>query len=139
MIEALITGAAIGIVGCLGGQGVMMKLNSADTKKLESRVAALETREVVLKDSEFMSRSEMQEFMNGFATQAQGVINEQYASMMQQIQMVSTGVRQNEQAARIAEARAQAMAPPAQPQMNVAAIQEMMQSIQNLESRVGGG
>lgn len=115
-----------------------MKLNSADTKKLESRVAELEAREVVLKDSEFMSRSEMQEFMNGFATQAQGVINEQYASMMQQIQMVSTGVRQNEQAARIAEARAQAMAPPAQPQFNVASIAEMQQKIDLMQSQIGG-
>ena len=138
MIEALITGAAIGIVGCLGGQGVMMKLNSNDTQKLEGRVAELEAREVVLKDAEFMSRSEMQEFMNGFAAQAQGVINEQYASMMQQIQMVSTGVRQNEQAARIAEARAQAMAPPAQPQMNVAAIAEMQQKIDLMQSQIGG-
>ena len=138
MIEALITGAAIGIVGCLGGQGVMMKLNSNDTQKLEGRVAELEAREVVLKDAEFMSRSEMQEFMNGFAAQAQGVINEQYASVMQQIQMVNTGVRQSEQAARIAEARAQAMAPSMQPQMNAIAMQEMKQQIDNMQKQIGG-
>ena len=135
MIEALVTGAAIGIVGCLGGQGVMMKLNQQDTKKLEGRVAELETREVVLKDAEFISRTEVQSAFDGMAKVMQQALTDQGIQLQQ---MVSTGVRQNEQAARIAEARAMAMAPPAQPQMNVAAIAEMQQKIDLIQSQIGG-
>jgi len=133
VIESLITGAAIGLVGCLGGQGVMMKLQQGDSNKLAERVAELEAKELVLKDEDYIGRSELQELMNGFAAQTQQALNDQYTALAQQVMMTQ---EQNAKAVRVAEARAKVAAPPAQPP--AADMQEMMNRFEQLQRQING-
>ena len=133
MIEALVTGAAIGIVSCLGGQGVMMKLHQFDAKKLEERIAELETKELVLKDDEYIPRSEVQTAMTGLAEATQQALNDQAAAMVSMMQQASA---ENAKAVRVAEARAQVSAP-SNGAMNVQAAQQMREQIEALQRQVG--
>ena len=133
MIESLITGAAIGIVGCLGGQGVMMKLQQTGSNKLAERVAELESKELVVKDAEFIGRSELQELMNGFATQTQQALNDQYTALAQQVMMSQ---EQNAKAVRVAEARTRQV-----PQQQAPApeqMAQMMEKFEALQRQIGG-
>jgi len=133
VIEALVTGAAIGIVSCLGGQGVMMKLHQFDAKKLEERIAELETKELVLKDDEYIPRSEVQTAMTGLAEATQQALNDQAAAMVSMMQQASA---ENAKAVRVAEARAQASAP-SNGAMNIQAAQQMREQIEALQRQVG--
>lgn len=133
VIEALVTGAAIGIVGCLGGQGVMMKLQQLDAKKLETRITELEAKELVLKDDEYIPRSEVQTAMTGLAEATQQALNDQAAAMVSMMQQASA---ENAKAVRVAEARAQASAP-SNGAMNVQAAQQMREQIEALQRQVG--
>jgi len=133
VIEALVTGAAIGIVSCLGGQGVMMKLHQFDAKKLEERIAELETKELVLKDDEYIPRSEVQTAMTGLAEATQQALNDQAAAMVSMMQQASA---ENAKAVRVAEARAQVSAP-SNGAMNVQAAQQMREQIEALQRQVG--
>ena len=133
MIEALVTGAAIGIISCLGGQGVMMKLHQFDAKKLEDRIAELETKELVLKDDEYIPRSEVQTAMTGLAEATQQALNDQAAAMVSMMQQASA---ENAKAVRVAEARAQVSAP-SNGAMNVQAAQQMREQIEALQRQVG--
>lgn len=133
MIEALVTGAAIGIAGCLGGQGVMMKLNSVSNKELELRVKELEAKELVI-EGDFIGRKEVQQALDGMAQVMQQALVEQGQGLQQ---MINQSAQKNAQAVRVAEARAQAVAPTAPP-MNVAQIQELMGRMESMEGRLGG-
>lgn len=133
VIEALVTGAAIGIISCLGGQGVMMKLHQFDAKKLETRITELETKELVLKDDEYIPRSEVQTAMTGLAEATQQALNDQAAAMVSMMQQASA---ENAKAVRVAEARAQVSAP-SNGAMNVQAAQQMREQIEALQRQVG--
>ena len=49
----------------------MLKLQKGDSLKLSERVTELETKELIVKDEDYIGRSEIQELMNGFAAQTQ--------------------------------------------------------------------
>lgn len=140
VIEALVTGAAIGIISCLGGQGVMMKLHQFDAKKLETRITELETKELVLKDDEYIPRSEVQTAMTGLAEATQKALNDQAAAMNDQaaamLSMMQQASAENAKAVRVAEARAQVSAP-SNGVMNVQAAQQMREQIEALQRQVG--
>ena len=136
MIESLITGAAIGIIGCLGGQGVMLKLQKADSLKLSERVTELETKELIVKDEDYIGRAEIQELMNGFAAQTQQALNDQYTALAQQVMMSQ---EQTAKAVRVSEARTRSVAasvPPQQP--SAADMQQMMDKFADLQRQIGG-
>jgi hypothetical protein len=134
VIDSLIAGAAIGIISCLGGQGVMMKLNNSDARKLGARVEQLETREVVLKDQDFIGRKEVQQALDGMAQVMQQALVEQSQGLQQ---MIVQSSQKNAQAVRVAEARAQAVAP-MQPQANTAQVQELLARFEQMERQIGG-
>lgn len=133
MIEALVTGAAIGIVGCLGGQGMMMRLQQFDAKKLESRLAELEAKELVVRN-DFIGRAEVQQALDGFAKATQQVLVEQGEGVKQ---LIAQSAAENAKVVRVAEARAQATAP-MQPAMSVGQVQDMMARFEQLERQIGG-
>ena len=113
----------------------MMKLNNSDARKLGKRVEELEAREVVLRDQEFIGRTEVQQAFDGMAQVLQQALNDQGMKLQQ---MVQTGQRENAQAARVAEARAQAMAmAPSQPPVNPLAVQEMRSELDHLKREMG--
>ena len=110
-----------------------MKLHQFDAKKLEERIAELETKELVLKDDEYIPRSEVQTAMTGLAEATQQALNDQAAAMVSMMQQASA---ENAKAVRVAEARAQVSAP-SNGAMNVQAAQQMREQIEALQRQVG--
>lgn len=129
----MITGAAAGIIGMLSGQGIMTLMAGRTGAKLEDRLIALESKELVLKDGEHITRSEVQTAMTGLAEQMQLALNQQAEGTTALIQQVST---ENAKAVRIAEARAAATAP-SNGAMNAQVQQQMMNQLENLQRQIG--
>ena len=134
MLDALITGAAAGIIGCLSGQGLMTLMAKSSNEKLETRLAELEAKELVIKDSEFVGRSEIQELMTGFATNTQQALNTQYDALMNTL---NEHAKQTSQAARLAEARAQVAAPSQDP-TTAAQMAQVYQQVEQLTRQING-
>lgn len=129
----MITGAAAGIIGMLSGQGIMTLLAQHSNAKLEDRLIALESKELVLKDSEHITRSEVQTAMTGLAEQMQLALNQQAEGTTALIQQASA---ENAKAVRIAEARAAATAP-SNGAMSAQVQQQMMSQLENLQRQIG--
>lgn len=110
-----------------------MKLNSVSNKELELRVKELEAKELVI-EGDFIGRKEVQQALDGMAQVMQQALVEQGQGLQQ---MINQSAQKNAQAVRVAEARAQAVAPTAPP-MNVAQIQELMGRMESMEGRLGG-
>lgn len=135
MLDVLVTGAAAGIIGCLSGQGVIALLaKNGNSSELSQRLDALEAKELVVKDDEFIGRAEIQEMMNGFALSTQKAINDQYTAMAQQISMMQD---QNAKSSRVAEARQQVMQSP-EPAMSSAQMQQMYAQVEQLTRQING-
>ena len=130
----MITGAAAGIIGMLSGQGIMTLLAQRTGTKLEDRLIALESKELVLKDGEHITRSEVQTVMNGLAEQMQQALNQQAEGTALLIQQASA---ENAKAVRVAEARA-AVTAPSNGAMNAQVQQQMMNQLENLQRQIGG-
>lgn len=133
MLDVLITGAAAGIIGCLSGQGIMTLMAKNSNEKLEARLLELESKELVVKDSEFVGRSEIQELMTGFATQTQQALNTQYDSL---VNALNDHAKQTSQAARLAEARAQVQ--PSQDPTTAQQMAQMYQQVEQLTRQING-
>ena len=133
----MITGAAAGIIGMLSGQGMMTLLAKSSTEKLEERLGVLEAKELVLKDSEHITRSEVQTAMTGLAEQMQLALNQQGEGMALLVQQLEQSNAANAKAVRIAEARAQATAP-SNGAMSAQVQQQMMNQLENLQRQIGG-
>jgi streptomycin 6-kinase len=132
VIESLITGAAIGIVGCLGGQGVMMKLQQTGSNKLAERVAELEAKELVI-EGDFIGRKEVQQALDGMAQVMQQALAEQGQGLQQMIMM---GQEQTAKAVRVAEARTRQM--PQQQTPPPEQMAQMMEKFEALQRQIGG-
>ena len=111
----------------------MAKLNNANTKALELRVEELEAKELVI-EGDFIGRKEVQLALDGMAQVMQQALAEQGQGLQQ---LIAQSAQKNAQAVRVAEARAQAVAPPA-PAMNVAQMQELMGRFEQMERQIGG-
>ena len=135
MVESLIAGAAAGIIGCLGGQGMTLLLQKNNSDGLAKRVAELESRELVLKnDPDFISKDDVQAALTGTAQVMQQALKDQGQALMALIQQAS---EETAKAVRVAEARSQAAAP-MQQSMSPTQMQAMYQQVEELKRQIGG-
>ena len=123
LIEALITGAAVGIIGCISGQVVATRRSDGALAKRLDQIeqAALAKPEM----PDFMPRAEIQQLVGGLAAETQEAINRQSQGLLQRIEEQG----QMDQARRLQEARQRV-----QPSQDPAMAQQMAAMIGQMES-----
>ena len=127
MIEALITGAAVGIVGCISGSVVAGR---AASSTLAKRLDAIEQTVASTPADQFVKKSEFQAWAEGFASSTQEAINIQSQGLLQQIQGV-------EQARRLQEVQQQ-VRPSTDPEM-AQQINGLYQRMDQIGRMIGNG
>ena len=131
MIEALITGAAVGIVGCISGSVVAgRRADAAASSTLAKRLDAIEQTVAAAPTDQFVKKSEFQAWAEGFASSTQEAINIQSQGLLQQIQGV-------EQARRLQEVQQQ-VRPSTDPEM-AQQINGLYQRMDQIGRMIGNG
>lgn len=130
MLEALLTGAAAGIIGVLSGQALIVRTGNESIKR---RLDGMEKELVLKNDPAFISRDDVQSALTGTAQVMQTALTEQGQAL---VQLVQQSNESNAKAARVAEARQQVMQP--EPAMSQAQMQQMYSQVEQLTRQING-
>lgn len=130
MLEALLTGAAAGIIGVLSGQALIVRTGNDSIKR---RLDGMEKELVLKNDPAFISRDDVQSALTGTAQVMQTALTEQGQAL---VQLVQQSNESNAKAARVAEARQQVMQP--EPAMSQAQMQQMYSQVEQLTRQING-
>ena len=131
MLEALLTGAAAGIIGVLSGQTLIIRTGNESIRR---RLDGMEKELVLKNDPAFISRDDVQSALTGTAQVMQTALTEQGQAL---VQLVQQSNESNAKAARVAEARQQVMQNP-EPAMSSAQMQQMYAQVEQLTRQING-
>ena len=131
MLEALLTGAAAGIIGVLSGQALIIRTGNESIRR---RLDGMEKELVLKNDPAFISRDDVQSALTGTAQVMQTALTEQGQAL---VQLVQQSNESNAKAARVAEARQQVMQNP-EPAMSSAQMQQMYAQVEQLTRQING-
>ena len=131
MLEALLTGAAAGIIGVLSGQTLIIRTGNESIRR---RLDGMEKELVLKNDPAFISRDDVQSALTGTAQVMQTALTEQGQAL---VQLVQQSNESNAKAARVSEARQQVMQNP-EPAMSSAQMQQMYAQVEQLTRQING-
>ena len=142
MLDVLITGAAAGIIGVLSGQGMQAWLKKRNEPwHVGVPLTEAEVREIVIKDPGYIDRKGVMELVKTLAEDTQNAITTQSLGLQELIERSRlSNIQNQEQAARIAQARAQVMnASAPAPSAPNPEMQQIQAQVEAMQRQVFGG
>ena len=134
----MVTGAAAGIIGVLSGQGLMAVLKKKNEPwHVGVSLTEDEVREIVVKDTDYIGRKGVMQLMTELSEGTQKALDQLNFGQQQLMERERlNNIENQQQAARIAQVRAQVAAAPAPAQQNLGMEQIQALGIEEMQARI---